>query len=177
MNTSDRPNGNPSGQLTSRRTHRERKELYIRALEDEVLRLKEVFSNVSQDKERLAEENRQLRALLAQHGLGISFPGGSVLDDSLSNPSMGYSPSASMAGSYAPTSTNTTAFTPPPLYSEGSGPGDGMSPPNSTPYPHGNQQHQWFGPGVLVAENGDETHPTANPNIDYEQAGIDFVLT
>ena len=42
-------------------THRERKELYIKALEDEVMRLKEVFSNVSQDKNKLAEENKQLK--------------------------------------------------------------------------------------------------------------------
>ncbi|AEO54461.1 hypothetical protein MYCTH_2297066 [Thermothelomyces thermophilus ATCC 42464] len=161
----------------AQRTHRERKELYIRALEDEVLRLKEIFSNISQDKERLAEENRQLKALLAQHGLGVSLPGGGVLDDSASNPSIGYSPSASMAGSYAPTSSNTTAFTPPPLYSESSGArGDGMS-PNSAAYPHSNHQHQLFGQGGVVAENGDEAQPTGNSNIDYEQAGIDFVLT
>ncbi|QBZ62988.1 hypothetical protein PoMZ_11878 [Pyricularia oryzae] len=57
----------------AQRTHRERKELYIKALEDEVLRLKETYSNVSQAKDNLSNENRQLKQLLAQNG--ISFGG------------------------------------------------------------------------------------------------------
>ncbi|KAL2134529.1 hypothetical protein VTI74DRAFT_11573 [Chaetomium olivicolor] len=153
----------------AQRTHRERKELYIKALEDEVLRLKEIFSNVSQDKERLAEENRHLKALLAQNGL--SFGGGSsVLDDSMSNPSVGYSSSTSMSGSYAPGSSNTSAFTPPPL-SAGSGGrsagGDGTSPHSATYLGHQQQQQQQAVQG----------HLGHSPGIDYEQAGIDFVLT
>ncbi|KAM5356280.1 hypothetical protein ACJ41O_002926 [Fusarium nematophilum] len=75
-----KPNSKPA--LTRRqelnrqaqRTHRERKELYIKALEDEVLRLKEVFSNVSLDRERLAEENKRLRDVLAQAGLQLGSP-------------------------------------------------------------------------------------------------------
>ncbi|KAJ3470443.1 hypothetical protein MRS44_000542 [Fusarium solani] len=50
------------------------KELYIKALEDEVLRLKEVFSNVSLDRERLADENKRLRDLLTQAGLHYGSP-------------------------------------------------------------------------------------------------------
>lgn len=57
------------------RTHRERKELYIKALEDEVLRLKEIFSNVSLDRERLAEENRHLRDALVENGIPFGSPG------------------------------------------------------------------------------------------------------
>jgi hypothetical protein len=134
-----------------------------------VLRLKEIFSNVSQDKERLADENRQLKALLAQNGLGVgSLAGGSsVLDDSMSNPSVGYSPSGSMAGSYGPASSNTSAFTPPPLSVGSGGRGGGVS-PNSATYPQGHR-HQYSGQGG--------TQPNLNPNMDYEQAGIDFVLT
>lgn len=75
-----KPNSKPA--LTRRqelnrqaqRTHRERKELYIKALEDEVLRLKEVFSNVSVDRERLAEENKQLRDALVQNGIPLGSP-------------------------------------------------------------------------------------------------------
>lgn len=75
-----KPNSKPA--LTRRqelnrqaqRTHRERKELYIKALEDEVLRLKEVFSNVSLDRERLADENKRLRDLLTQAGLHYGSP-------------------------------------------------------------------------------------------------------
>lgn len=56
--------------LTVCRTHRERKEMYIKALEDEVMRLKDVFSNVSRDKVQLAEENRMLRDVIQRNGLG-----------------------------------------------------------------------------------------------------------
>jgi len=163
----------------AQRTHRERKELYIKALEDEVLRLKEIFSHISQDKERLAEENRQLKALLTQNGLGTSLPGGSVMDDSMSNPSIGYSPSASMAGSYVPTSSNTTAFTPPPLSSASSGGRGGGISPNTATHPQGHHQHQNSGPGSVSVgvTAGTGVQPNQNPNIDYEQAGIDFVLS
>ncbi|KAF7541572.1 hypothetical protein G7Z17_g11911 [Cylindrodendrum hubeiense] len=76
-----KPNSKPA--LTRRqelnrqaqRTHRERKELYIKALEDEVLRLKEIFSNVSLDRERLAEENRHLRDALVDNGIPFGSPG------------------------------------------------------------------------------------------------------
>lgn len=76
-----KPNSKPA--LTRRqelnrqaqRTHRERKELYIKALEDEVLRLKEIFSNVSLDRERLAEENRHLRDALVENGIPFGSPG------------------------------------------------------------------------------------------------------
>lgn len=51
------------------RTHRERKEMYIKALEDEVVRLKQVYTGSSQDKKKVAEENRRLKALVQQHGI------------------------------------------------------------------------------------------------------------
>ncbi|EFX03638.1 eukaryotic translation initiation factor 3 subunit [Grosmannia clavigera kw1407] len=125
----------------AQRTHRERKELYIKALEDEVLRLKEIYTNVAQDKERLAEENRQLRQMLSQGG-------STTADDATSNPTSG-GLSVSASGSYvqAP-SSNTSAFTPPPV--------------SVSPHLGGSFQQQQQG---------------RNPGIDYEQAGIDFVLT
>ncbi|KAH6854639.1 hypothetical protein B0I37DRAFT_35690 [Chaetomium sp. MPI-CAGE-AT-0009] len=161
----------------AQRTHRERKELYIKALEDEVLRLKEIFSRISNDKARLADENRQLKALLAQSGIGGSLPSGSVLDDSASNPSVGYSPSASMGASYVPTSSNTSAFTPPPLSAGSGGRGGGIS-PNSATYPqsHSHHRHQLSGQGSLGSAAGTGSQPNQLPNIDYEQAGVDFVL-
>ncbi len=152
------------------RTHRERKELYIKALEDEVLRLKEIFSNISQDKQRLADENRQLKAILTQNGLGGgSLTGGSVLDDSMSNPSVGYSPSTSMAGSYVPASSNTSAFTPPPLSAGSGGRGGGGISPHSATYPHSGQGNPGAGGGTGGAAS-------QNAGFDYDQAGIDFVL-
>ncbi|KAK0660819.1 hypothetical protein QBC41DRAFT_236398 [Cercophora samala] len=140
----------------AQRTHRERKERYIKALEDEVLRLKEAFTHASQDKDQLAEENRQLKALLTQ---GVAVGGPSLLDDSISNPSLGYaSGPASITGSYAPISSNTSNFT-------------------ASPLPTGALAHQ----GALSPSNGGmgvfENQPIPDPNLDYEQVGIDFVLT
>ncbi|KAH8893811.1 hypothetical protein GQ53DRAFT_644617 [Thozetella sp. PMI_491] len=158
----------------AQRTHRERKELYIKALEDEVLRLKEIYSNISQDKERLAEENRQLKALLAQNGIGVAGTAGvgSLLDDSVSNPSVGYTSSASVSGSYAaaPSSNTSAAFTPPPLSGGGAR--------GNSPAHHGHGQphhhpHQHSGTGASSA-GGQQNR---NPGVDYDQAGIDFVLT
>lgn len=88
------------------RTHRERKELYITALEQEVLRLKENFSTVARDKEAMAEENRQLKHLLVQHG--IPWPG---VSDVVEHSSPGYTSSASISTSYGPGSTS---YSPPP---------------------------------------------------------------
>ncbi|KAI1310385.1 hypothetical protein F5Y03DRAFT_38362 [Xylaria venustula] len=135
----------------AQRTHRERKELYIKALEDEVLRLKEVFSNVSQDKDKLAEENRQLRGLLHQNGIASSGVG--AMDDVISNPSMGYTSSGSISGSYAPGSSS--AFTPP------------MTAISSLPSVAGSAQ-------MMGAHLGQQ-HPVQSV-VDYDQAGIDFVL-
>ncbi|RYP63104.1 hypothetical protein DL771_009446 [Monosporascus sp. 5C6A] len=92
----------------AQRTHRERKEFYIKALEDEVFRLKEIYSNVTQDKEKLAEENRQLKGLLHQTGVPPISAG--VIDDISSNPSFGYA-SSNGPGAHAPGSSH--AYTPP----------------------------------------------------------------
>ncbi|KAI5861862.1 hypothetical protein GGS23DRAFT_611468 [Durotheca rogersii] len=147
----------------AQRTHRERKELYIKALEDEVLRLKEVYSNISQDKEKLAEENRQLKNLLQQNGIALGSAGG--LDDIVSGPSPGYTPSGSVSGSYAPGSNN--AFTP--LTSI------------SAPSPiSASSQGVGIPPQAPRGVSRQQQHPPRQPaqgRVDYEQAGIDFVLT
>lgn len=168
----------------AQRTHRERKELYIKALEDEVLRLKEIYSNISQDKEKLAEENRQLKTLLSGGGMGGGLGtavGGGMLDDVMSNQSIGYASSASASGSYVPApSSNTSAFTPPLSATNMATPQGRVG--ASVPSPHGGSHHhqhqlsgqgQYFGGGSSSAGG----HGGRNPNLDYEQAGIDFVLT
>ncbi|OIW35644.1 hypothetical protein CONLIGDRAFT_639901 [Coniochaeta ligniaria NRRL 30616] len=149
----------------AQRTHRERKELYIKALEDEVLRLKEIYSNISHDKERLAEENRQLKALLAQNGMSAPVAGGSLLDESMSNPSIGYTSSGSISGAAAP-SSYTSAFTPPP---------GGQRPRGTSPHQHGHHHHHHSGQGSGSGVGGGQQN--RNPLVDYDQAGIDFVLT
>lgn len=129
-------------------THRERKELYIKALEEEVLRLKENYSKVTQDKETLAEENRQLKALLAQHGIPWSGTGG--VEEFQRHGSNGYTSSGSISGSYAPGSAG---LTPPP--------------PQSASYS-----------SVERGANGRSmAQQQVQRGVDYDQAGIDFVLT
>ena len=157
----------------SRRTHRERKELYIKELEDEVLRLKEIFSNIAQDKERLAEENRRLKAKLAQNdAAGDPIAADTNFFDQMvsspTGPSLGYTSSSSIvgSGSYLPgaPSSQTTFPSPPPSTTATS--------PVYRPSPGGPRDFNTIlgdGAGILA--------PKRNPDLDYEQAGIDFVLT
>lgn len=140
-----------------RRTHRERKELYIKALEEQVMKLKETYSSVVQDKNAIAEENRKLKELLRLHG--ISFPG---LDQHGHNAaggvsSYGGSSSGSRSGSYShnqsfsPPTTVRSAITPPDELSMQAG-SELIGGPQSL------QRHQHQG-------------------LDYDRIGIDFVLT
>jgi len=134
----------------AQRTHRERKELYIKALEQEVLRLKENFSNIIKDKDILAEENRQLKQLLAQHGIQWTGTGG--IGEFQQGNSNGYTSSGSISGSYAPGSS-TYSPSPGQKYSS-------QSPPSTSATLGRSMAQQQVQRGV-----------------DYDQAGIDFVLT
>ncbi|KAG9242046.1 hypothetical protein BJ878DRAFT_426757 [Calycina marina] len=139
----------------AQRTHRERKELYIKAMEQEILRLKESFSKTTRDKDSLAEENRQLKLLLAHNG--IAWPGTGTEDLQRNpdpDPSNGYTSTASMSGSYAPGSTG---YSPSPNHSNFNFNG---GPVNVT---HGNGRSM--------------NKQQVQPGVDYDQAGIDFVLT
>ncbi|KAF2636632.1 hypothetical protein P280DRAFT_146339 [Massarina eburnea CBS 473.64] len=136
----------------AQRTHRERKEMYIKALEQEVLRLKETFSGVSKERDAFADENRRLRELLMAHGISFDLaspPNGMHQFSS----SYGGSSAGSVSGGYG-TGTNSTGYTSPPtMHHRGS-----LS--NDT---HIHQQQPQQGP----PPNG----------MDYDQIGIDFVLT
>ncbi|KAJ6788264.1 hypothetical protein PWT90_02401 [Aphanocladium album] len=136
----------------AQRTHRERKELYVKALEDEVLRLKEIYSSVSRDREKLAEENRLLRDTLVRNGIIVPNPGNS--DDNNNNPSAG---SAGFSGG------SQSGFSPQQAPSQGSAPSGGGNYTNQSPY-NGNQ-FKTASPEPLPASK-----------LDVEQAGIDFVL-
>jgi hypothetical protein len=139
----------------AQRTHRERKELYIKALEQEVLRLKETFSTITRDKDSLAEENRALKQLLAHHGIPWNGTGG--VDELRQNPSVGYTSSGSISGSYAPAST----YSPPPQTH------------SSTP----NTRYQSASPPDASTAGRSLARQQAQQGVDYDQAGIDFVLT
>ena len=113
-----------------------------------MLRLKEIYSNVSQDKDKLADENKQLREILAQHG--IPFAARSGLDDRAST---------SPGNSFAPGSQST------------------FSPSQSTAASVTSSGYA----SNLHPGTGDQLRRAAqSPNgkgVDFEQAGIDFVLT
>ncbi|TGZ77389.1 hypothetical protein EX30DRAFT_356381 [Ascodesmis nigricans] len=53
----------------AQRTHRERKERYVKSLEEEVVRLREAFVLVTKEKTRMQDENRAMRQLLDAHGI------------------------------------------------------------------------------------------------------------
>lgn len=133
------------------RTHRERKELYIKALEEEVLRLKETFSQASKSKEALAEENRRLKQLLAEHGIPWNGIGG--LEEYARTSSNSYTSGGSTNGS------NTT-------------PSTAYSPPSSGNNYGGSNSNQGINGASYQA-----TQQQSQPNVDHDQAGIDFVLT
>ncbi|KAK1780693.1 hypothetical protein QBC45DRAFT_323141 [Copromyces sp. CBS 386.78] len=158
----------------AQRTHRERKELYIKALEDEVLRLKEIFSTIAQDKERLAEENRRLKAKLAQNdAAGDPIAADTNFFDQMvsspSGPSVGYTSSSSMvgSGSYLPgaPSSQTTFPSPPPSTTT-------TTSPVYRPPPGGPRDFN-----TILGDGAGVRAPKRNPDLDYDQAGIDFVLT
>ncbi|KAI9744630.1 MAG: hypothetical protein M1818_002159 [Claussenomyces sp. TS43310] len=130
----------------AQRTHRERKELYLKALEVEVLELKQRFSSVQNDKDTLAEENIQLKQLLTQHGIAWVSTGG-VETFTQNNPS-------------GPSSNGTTSISVP-----GSQGLDTFSTSHVTP-------------GIMPRNGGQlQQHAQNMPPLDYDQAGIDFVLT
>jgi hypothetical protein len=137
----------------AQRTHRERKEMYIKALEQEVLRLKEVFTTTSKERDAFAEENRRLKELLMAHGIqyDISSPGNSGMPQ-FANSSYGGSSTGSVSGGYG-AGTNSTGYTSPPTM------------------PHrGSVSHD-----MPMNQAQQTAHP--NAGMDYDQLGIDFVLT
>jgi hypothetical protein len=121
------------------------------------LRLKENYSLVSRDKETLAEENRQLKQLLAQHG--ISWTGSGGVDELTRNLSVGYTSSGSISGSYA--AAGSQANSPPPR---------NYSSNNTNPkYANASSPNGIHGRSMAGQQ--------VQQGVDYDQAGIDFVLT
>ncbi|KAF2808621.1 uncharacterized protein BDZ99DRAFT_446221 [Mytilinidion resinicola] len=136
----------------AQRTHRERKEMYIKALEQEVLRLKDTFGTTARERDAMAEENRRLKEILIAHGISfdLSSPGTAGFGR-VGSSNYGSSSTGSISGSYGPGS-NSTGYT---------------SPPSATPQNQG------------VGQMSPSQHPRQQPNngMDYDQVGIDFVLT
>jgi hypothetical protein len=142
---------NLSSILIFPRTHRERKEMYIKALEQEVLRLKETFADTAKERDAFAEENRRLKELLMAHGIqyDLGSPNGMAR---FTNSSYGGSSSGSVSGGYG-TGTNSTGYTSPPTMAHRS-----------------SISHEMPMSQLQQA-------PPPNSGMDYDQIGIDFVLT
>ncbi|KAI4609650.1 uncharacterized protein J4E78_004791 [Alternaria triticimaculans] len=141
----------------AQRTHRERKELYIKALEQEVIRLKDTFAATTRERDAFADENRRLRELLMAHGISFdhSSPGSNGMgrvDSSAYGSSTG-----SMSG-YGPGSAS-TGYTSPPT--RGSSSHDGMNGQALT----------------LQQQQAQQSGHHQQHSMDYDQIGIDFVLT
>jgi hypothetical protein len=146
---------NVSTLLTDLRTHRERKEMYIKALEQEVLRLKEMFTTSTKERDAVVEENRRLKELLASHGISYDFASVPLTFSREDSNTSGYGQSTggSTTGSYNRSESTNTNLSPP--QSSGHRP--------LQPAPTAN------GPRQMVQ--------LPNNNLNYDQLGIDFVLT
>lgn len=118
--------------------------MYIKALEHEVLRLKELYGSSVSDRDAVVNENKRLKELLLAHGIPLdslqSLPAMRGMPASYNGSSSG-----SISGSYRQDSS-TAGFSPPPLRSQDSKP---MASASQLPTQH----------------------------LDYDQIGIDFVLT
>jgi hypothetical protein len=138
--------------LTQLRTHRERKELYIKALEQEVLRLKESFMGVSKERDMFADENRRLKELLLAHGISIDLASSPSGMHQFSR-SYGGSSSGSVSGGYG-TGTNSTGYTSPP-----------------------NMQHRGSLSQDTTPIHNQPQQVPPQTRLNYDQLGVDFVLT
>lgn len=135
--------------------------MYIRALEDEVLRLKEIYSTVAQDREKLAEENRLLKDALVQSGIqlpNLSNGRGSGGEDGASNFGAGGAPNPSFGFGNN--------------YNSSFSPGGASQSSAPTASPDNSARYNALSRDLLkkVAKNSSEN------SFDVEQAGIDFVL-
>lgn len=135
----------------AQRTHRERKEQYIKALEHEVLRLKELFGTANKERDQTMLEVRRLKDILTAHGIPFEYhtPATSY---NASMPSYTGSSGGSVAGAYRQDSQTTAAMSPSPIHSH----------PSQSQTPGMGQQHS----AAQIPRGG----------MDYDQLGIDFVL-
>lgn len=132
--------------------------MYIKALEEEVLRLKDVYAESTRERDRVQQENLRLKALLQQHGISYDFGDTPVKFQREESTGYGPSSSGSISGSYQPGSES-TGFSPPP---------NGL--PIQMPTSH-MQQHQG---GMQQSQMSMSQLPSNQ--IDYDQTGVDFVL-
>ena len=131
--------------------------MYVKALEQEVFRLKEVYIQIVRERDTFAEENRVLKELLAAHGIvfNVASPGSALSGP----PNMGFDENStgSFNSSYGGVATESTHITTPPIGQKNAN--VCMPPPTSQPAIVDTSGMQ----SVLMTE--------------YDQIGVDFVLT
>jgi hypothetical protein len=126
--------------------------MYIKALEQEVLRLKEVFTDAARERDAFAEENRRLKEILMAHGISYDLSSPSSGLQHVGS-SYGGSSTGSVSGGY----TNSTGYTSPP---SARGQGSLSAPPGQ----------------ANLSLSPQQTQQQNNCGLDYDQLGIDFVL-
>ena len=135
------------------RTHRERKEIYIKALEEQVMTLKETYTGTVQERNAVAEENRRLKELLRLHGIS---------DPSVDGHSTSGGPTSTYAGSVTDSRTgsyNYQAFSPPPTVISG----------------FGSPAMRHISHGTIEASSPLEAQQQQQ-QVDHDQIGVNFVL-
>ncbi|GAB7342652.1 hypothetical protein MBLNU457_g0810t2 [Dothideomycetes sp. NU457] len=130
----------------AQRTHRERKEQYIKALEHELLRVKDLYGASAREKDQAVAEVARLKDILARHGIHYESPASSY---NASMPSYTGSTAGSVSGAYRQDSNTSAGMSPPPPMSS----------------------HMTTPPGL----HG-QPMQMSRGGIDYDQLGIDFVL-
>lgn len=182
--------------LTWRRTHRERKEQYIRALEIDISQLREGYANditaanmtIHQHRQAYEEqrdENKMLREILASHGINadaelearrsvtnvVASQGSSYNGSAPQSQSTGYAGGAHYLGT--PDTTVSSSRSPPAMVPEGVDmPLSGVS-----TYPHSGHQAA----RSPVHDHGSSSGGTPTEMLGVfekdPQLGIDFILT
>ncbi|KAF2204168.1 hypothetical protein GQ43DRAFT_438161, partial [Delitschia confertaspora ATCC 74209] len=132
----------------AQRTHRERKEMYIKSLEERVQGLTEQLTVTLRERHIVTEENQRLKEILRLHGIPFDFQ--------VPLESSEHSSNGSVSGGYQPGS-NSTDFTSPP------------NAPQALPPPVPSDGGQWGQqqPQMMMQPNG---------GLDYNQIGVEFVL-
>lgn len=125
----------------------------MKALEEEVLNLKENFALAAREKDAVEKENRRLKELLAAHGIQYDH----------SSPTNTWASSPHFSGSS------------PGLDSHGSVSTGMTSPPRSAPVV---TPQSSMGTPTYENSSGQQYQQPHNPSgVNYDQVGIDFVLT
>ena len=120
---------------------------------------KDTFAATTRERDAYAQENQRLKELLVAHG--ISFDLSTPTLNGMAQTRSGYGSSSGNGSAYGPGSAS-TGFTSPPqsFQGRGSGPQDHLG------------QHS-----LNAQQQGQQRSPHQQNGLDYDQVGIDFVLT